>query len=213
MKRLILFFTFFLGIYTATYSQIGACISLIAPRGDMGAVFKKSLSYELSYYFSYYGDDRMHTTIGVSFTSLVPRADSFPSFQDGKGNSGGGNSIFPQMTVYEPMKNYAFYIDNSFRIFNIRKFSFYVGARLTIGLSKSSLTTYGKYDPSYVSVEAHDNDYGGFGASLQGVYAFDPHFHIAAIVGHNALVAPDWSYTFSHHFLSLGVNYIFKTDQ
>lgn len=194
------------------YAQIGTRVSLIAPRGDMGAVFRKSLSYEVSYYFEY-GGGRVRSTLGLSFASLAPRADSFPTYEDGKGNSGNGHSVYPQMTIYDPMKNYSFYIDNSFRIFNVQNFSFYIGARLTMGLSKSSMVTYGKYDATDVSVGRHDNDFGGFGASVQGGYAFDPHFHVCAILGHNALVAPDWSYTFSHHFFSLGVNYIFKIDE
>lgn len=212
MKKRFAFLVLLFGITSTSYSQVGCRISMISPRGDMGAVFRKSLSYELSYYFEY-RDGRVRSTLGLSFASLAPRADSFPNYEDGKGNSGNGNTVCPQITVYNPMKNYSFYMDNSFRIFNIQKFSFYIGARLTLGLSKSSMVTYSKYDATDVSVGRHDNDFGGFGASVQGVYAFDPHFHVCAILGHNALVAPDWSYTFSHHFFSLGVNYIFKIEE
>lgn len=209
MKKLLLITLLSAGAISSAYSQIGARVSLITPRGDMGAVFKNALSYDVCYMLDR-RKGRIRSTLGLSFTSLAPRADSFPTYQDGAGNSGNGNSIMPELRVYKPMKNYAFYIDNSFRIFSVQQFSFYAGVRLIMGLSKSSYDTYAKYNSTSVDAGANDNYYGGLGASVQGVYTVGSHAQVCAFIGHNALVATDWSYNFSHHFLGLGLNYRIK---
>lgn len=215
MKKTIIFSTFFLlffiNISHSAFAQygIGMKASMFAPRGDLGAIYKKSAMYDGFIVVEHF-KGRFKQRLGFFYTKLSPRLDTFRSYGVVSSN---GSTVYPGYTVYDYFSLMGFYIDNNLRFLQYKGFSLYGGIGITVGWYKQK---YERDIEAIISESGYEfDDAGGLRFNLHAAYNINKNLQVYVEGMHNLIVKTDWSRHFSHNAIGVGVNYIlyFKDEK
>lgn len=184
--------------------DVGLKFSQLRPRGDIGETYDRGISYELLLAADHW-DDKWRATIGLGYTKLNPLLDTFFIY-----GVKGEKTILPGYNTYEALPMKYLYIEEHFRLFKIKNFSFYAGAGLMLGhttvkqsyaIEEMIISKDGSID--YMIV--------GLRGGLQAAYRVAKRFIVTADVRHNALVDQEWTFSFTNRTIGLGILYRFNT--
>lgn len=194
---------------SSAFSQIGAKVSVISPRGDLGPQFKKGAEYEL-YYFNDFAKDKVLTRVGFFYSKLQSRLDTFPIYGVKQDYSQSPDPvILPGYLSYHKMSLYGFYIDIAYRAVKVKKFSLYAGIGITGGYMDYS------YDRGIETlviangVVRNDEIY-GIRTSIQGYYDLNKHIKIGAEYMHNLFTGEKYVGNYTHSLLGINLLYTIK---
>jgi|GEM_PF-1584589 len=188
-------------------AQIGVKVMQMQPRGDIGYVYKNGIAYEVYYAIDYY-KHRMRSKVGFFHSGNQPITDTFRTVSTE--GSGANMLVKPGIIMYEKLNMNGIFIDHSVKIVKVRQFALHAGIGLTGLFTKYKFRD--GIEGSYIS--ATYGEIGQFAVGVRGniilSYQAGENLLISAEAGHSAVIADDWTTSFSHHTLGIGVAYYFK---
>jgi hypothetical protein len=196
MKKI--FGLLFLFVSLNSFAQIGLQLLQFRPTGEMGMVMKKGITGELLYMDNF--DDRWRVRAGLSFISLRPRMDTFPSYAIEESN---GVTVLGGYQVFHKYSLTFLSVGVDYSIIDKEPFFFYPGVDLVVG----GLDT--KYDTSYPTFLDESYSGGevlvGFRFRLGGEYAISKTFGVFAEITRSFYFINETGF-FSNNNIGIGLH-------
>lgn len=187
-------------------AQIGVKLMQFIPGKELSMTYKKGLSFE-AYYTIDYKEHRIRSRVGFLHANAQPQLDTFHI--TGTIGSGQTLEVVPGFERFEKLTINGIFIDHTVRVFKVKQFAFFAG----IGMMGSYASF--KYDRAVEKIFSEtDASIQDLAVGLRGnlVLCYEPNKHLffTAEIGHNAIVANDWSRSYAHHTIGFSVNYYIK---
>jgi len=205
-SKLFLTIALFLLCYTAgAQLGLGTRITVLNPTGDIGLNFKKALCYEV---FAIGADDpeeRFRQRMGLIYSSMQPRLDSFPSW----GHRGGNDPLFlPGNTSFQNLTLAMFYGGIEVKTLRFGNFVWYNGVNLAMGYVQ------GKYTRNIETLLSEEGEVsevvGGFIFRTSFDYRIADFLSLSAELSKSSIVATTWTTSYGHYNYGIGITYHFN---
>jgi len=186
---------------------IGTRISLLHPTADIGPYYKKAPCYELLLVAGDSPQERFRQRIGLMYTSLQPRLDSFPTF----GYKGGNDPVFfPGRTSFGNLTLVMVYIGLEVKTLQFGHFTWYNGLNLAVGYVMS------KYSREVETLLTEQGDInqiaGGFIFRTAFEYQMAKRISLSAELSKSSIVPSKWTPGYGHYNYGIGITYHLNPD-
>lgn len=201
--RLIFIFLSLL-VYLNGFGQVGLKISQVRPANDLGMVFNKTTSIELSS-FSRDSDRRLQLHYSLSYTSLTPRVDTFRIYAIT--NKDGSYKVYPGYQIYTKYELYFLGFGIDYCFINAEKINVYAGFDVIMGASAI------EYKENYETISDYEYSggdmYGGLRFRIGTIFYISEKFACFAEAVRNAYLDEN-KMGFTYNEVGCGIRYYFR---
>lgn len=209
MKKILIAISLFLTLVPfGASAQFGVKGSVLRPGGDIAPTHNNGPSYEIYYVIDEFRG-HMQGRAGFFHAGLSPGLDTFHIYGV-KSEIDGSHTLLPGFVAYQKLRMNCFFIDQSFRAVKVKNLELYAGIGIMVGLARM------EYDRTIETVITETSglvydEIGGLRGNIHAAYKINGHFQAYVQAMHNAIVATDWSTSYSHNTFGLGINYFIKS--